>query len=55
VAPGNGGAGILSTGNFNENAGATLSIKLGGTTAGGQYDRVNGTGGVTLGGACKGR
>lgn len=40
VAPGSGGAGLLSTGDFSLNSGAHLAIELGGTTAGTQYDRV---------------
>ena len=51
VAPGN-SPGIINTGNFALMAGSTLEIELGGsaTNPGVDYDQVNVTGSVTLGG-----
>ncbi|MCR5873052.1 hypothetical protein LRS10_01875 [Phenylobacterium sp. J426] len=49
LAPG-ASPGVLATGNLGLNAGATLEVELGGTGAG-QFDRLNVTGTVTLGGA----
>ena len=43
--------GILDTGALNLAAGSTLAIELNGTTVDTQYDQVNVTGGITLGGA----
>jgi hypothetical protein len=50
VAPGS-SPGVLNTGDFSLNAGATLTTQIGGTTVGTQYDQINVTGSVTLGGA----
>ena len=49
VAPGN-SPGILNTGDFALNAGATLQAEISGTSPGSDYDQVNVTGTVTLGG-----
>ncbi|MGB7345432.1 MAG: hypothetical protein WBD20_14555, partial [Pirellulaceae bacterium] len=49
IAPGN-SPGIINTGDFQLDAGSTLELELGGTTAGTEYDQVNVTGTVTLGG-----
>jgi autotransporter-associated beta strand protein len=49
IAPGT-TIGQLDTGNFTLNSGATLSLEIGGVTAGTQYDQLNVTGNVTLGG-----
>jgi autotransporter-associated beta strand protein len=50
LAPGE-SAGILSTGDLALNAAATFAVELNGTTAGDDYDRVDVTGTVDLGGA----
>ncbi len=50
VAPGQ-SAGILNSGNATFNAGAIFSVEIGGTTAGTQYDQLNVTGTVSLGGS----
>ena len=42
---------ILGTGNLTLNAGTTYSVQLNGTTVGTQYDQLNVTGTVSLGGA----
>lgn len=49
VSPGN-SPGILSAGNTDLQLGSTLSLELGGTSAGVDYDRLNVTGTVTLAG-----
>ena len=43
--------GIINTGDLALTAGSTLAIEINGTTVGTQYDQVNVTGTVTLGGA----
>lgn len=48
VAPGDGGPGVLNTGNVSLTAPATLSIEINGATVGTQYDQLNVTGTVTL-------
>ncbi|HXI23964.1 MAG TPA: choice-of-anchor Q domain-containing protein [Pyrinomonadaceae bacterium] len=50
VAPGS-SAGILNTGNVSFSSGSTHSVEIGGATAGTQYDQLNVTGTVSLGGA----
>ena len=50
LSPGSSTA-ILNTGALTLTAGSTLTIEINGTTVGTQYDRVNVTGGVTLGNA----
>jgi fibronectin-binding autotransporter adhesin len=53
VAPGDGGTAALSTGNFNLQSGAHLTIKIGGTIGGASsngYDRIQVSGTLTLGG-----
>jgi hypothetical protein len=50
VAPGE-GAGIFHTGNVGFTTGASFAIELGGTTVGTQYDQLQVTGTVNLGGA----
>ncbi len=50
LAPGN-SPGIINTGNLTLSSSSTLAIELNGTTAGPQYDQVNVTGTVDLGGA----
>ena len=49
VAPGN-SPGILNVGNFDLQAGATLEMEIGGTTAGTNHDLVRASGTVTLAG-----
>jgi len=51
LAPGVSGTGILGTGSLALASGATFGVQLNGTAAGTQYDRVNVTGAVNLGGA----
>jgi autotransporter-associated beta strand protein len=50
LAPGN-SPGTLSSGNVTFNSGSTFAVELHGTTAGTQYDQLNVTGTVSLGGA----
>jgi large repetitive protein len=50
LAPGS-SPGTLSSGNVTFNSGSTFAIELHGTTAGTQYDQLNVTGTVSLGGA----
>jgi autotransporter-associated beta strand protein len=53
VAPGDGGTGALSTGNFNLQSGAHLMIEIGGTVGGAStngYDRIQVSGTLTLAG-----
>jgi autotransporter-associated beta strand protein len=51
-APGN-SLGIISVGSAALNSGSTLSIELGGTTAGTQYDRLNVAGSLALAGTLR--
>jgi CSLREA domain-containing protein len=49
VAPGN-STGILSTGNATLSSGSNFNVEINGTTVGTQYDQLNVTGSVALGG-----
>jgi len=50
IAPGN-SPGILNTGSVTFNSGSNFDVEIGGPTVGTQYDQLNVTGSVTLGGA----
>jgi Ca2+-binding RTX toxin-like protein len=50
IAPG-ASAGMLSTGSLSLDSGATFALQIGGTNAGTEYDQIDVTGTVSLGGA----